>query len=275
MKLPSEQRRFLLRPLAIMTVSVFILLSLSCVFIVTSSNRLKLNSTLMKVTSTQRSLSQKIVNYIAADNLEGKITGLRLDSLISSFTQLQHVLLYGDQNLNVAPLKEDMISEYHKLDIGYINFFRELGRNISNDSASNFLNLLNTENLYLEQLDNFSARISGASNQEVENFQFKEISIICISIILIFIEVRFIFLPAIKKIEGQNTALREISFTQAHIVRRPLTNIQSLLTMILDNKKQDQFVTELLTLAKKEADELDAVIKNNVHKSDKHNKIEI
>ena len=124
-------------------------------------------------------------------------------------------------------------------------------------------------------MDDFSNKLSGASNQEVENFQFKEISILFISILLIFIEVRFIFLPAIKKIEGQNTALREISFTQAHIVRRPLTNIQSLITLILESKKQDQFCTEILTLAKKEADELDAVIKNNVHKSDKYNKIEI
>jgi signal transduction histidine kinase len=89
----------------------------------------------------------------------------------------------------------------------------------------------------------------------------------------VLIEIIFIFLPAIKKIENQNKALREISFTQAHIVRRPLTNIQSLLNMTLE-KKQDAFNTQLLTMAKKEADELDLAIKNNIYKSDKNYRAE-
>ncbi len=264
-----------MRALVTMTISILILLLLSCFFIVTSSNRLKLNAAVMKVTATQRSLSQQIVNYIAADNLEGHVSGLSLDSLIHSFTQLQQVLLYGDKSLNVLPLKEDMILEYHKLDIGYIHFFYQLGRNISNDKIANFLDLLNAENFYLQQLENFSARLIGYSNEEVKNFQLEEICILCISIVLIILEIRFIFLPAIKKIEGQNTVLREISFTQAHIIRRPLTNIQSLLTLMLETNKQDAFTKELLTLAKKETDELDSIIKNNVYKSDRNNKMAI
>jgi signal transduction histidine kinase len=173
----------------------------------------------------------------------------------------------------VSPLKKELILEYHKLDVAYINFSKQLEQSILNENGGNFVNLLNAQNSYLQQLDNFTANLTGYSNREVRDFRLKEICILCISIILIVVEVRFIFLPAIRKIERQNNVLREISFTQSHIVRRPLTNIQGLLTLTLEVKKQDPYSVQLLTLAKKEADELDAAIKNNIYKSDKSYKL--
>ena len=273
MKPPFKQRHPLLRPLAGMTISIILLFLLSYFFIVSSSNKLNLDAAAMKIISTQRSLSQQIINSIAADNLEGQISGPPLDSLTTAFTNLQHVLLYGNANLNIAPLKKELILEYQKLNVAYINFSQQLEHNILNGNGGNFVNLLNAQNLYLLQLDNFTTNLTGYSNDAVKNFRLKEICILCASIILVVIQVRFIFLPAITKIERQNNVLREISFTQSHIVRRPLTNIQSLLTLTLEAKKQDPYSIQLLTLAKKEADELDAAIKNNIYKSDKSYKL--
>ena len=273
MKPPFKQRHPLLRPLAGMTISIILLFLLSYFFIVSSSNKLNMDAAAMKIISTQRSISQQIINSIAADNLEGQISGPPLDSLINAFTRLQHVLLYGDSTLTIAPLKNELILQYHKLDVAYINFSRELEHNILSGNSGSFVNLLDAQNLYLSQLDNFTANLTGYSNEEVKNFRLKEICILCISIILVIIEVRFIFLPAITKIERQNNVLREISFTQSHIVRRPLANIQSLLILTLETKNQDPYSVQLLTLAKKEADELDAAIKNNIYKSDKSYKL--
>lgn len=273
MKPPFKQRHPLMRPLAVMTVSIIVLFLLSFLFIISSSKKLNLDAAVTKIISTQRSLSQQIINSIAADNLEEQISGPTLDSLTNAFSSLQHVLLYGDANLNILPLKKDMVSQYHKLDVAYINFSKELEHSILNDDGAHFVNLLNAQNLYLLQLDNFTANLTGYSNREVRNFRLKEICILFISILLVVVEVRFVFLPAIRKIERQNNVLREISFTQSHIVRRPLTNIQSLLTLTLEVKKQDPYSVQLLTLAKKEADELDAAIKNNIYKSDKSYKL--
>ena len=273
MKPPFKQRHPLMRPLAVMTISIIVLFLLSFLFIISSSKKLNLDAAATKIISTQRSLSQQIINSIAADNLEGQISGPPLDSLTNAFNSLQHVLLYGDANLNIAPLKKDLILQYHKLDVAYINFSKELEHSILNDDGGHFVNLLNAQNLYLLQLDNFTANLTGYSNRELRNFRLKEICILCISILFVVVEVRFIFLPVIRKIERQNNVLREISFTQSHIVRRPLTNIQSLLTLTLEAKKQDPYSVQLLTLAKKEADELDAAIKNNIYKSDKSYKL--
>ena len=273
MKPPFKQRHPLLRPLAGMTISIIVLFLLSFFFIVTSSNKLNLDAAATKIISTQRSLSQQIINSIAANNLEGRLSGPPLDSLINAFNNLQHVLLYGNANLNVAPLKKDLILQYRKLDVAYNNLSKELEYNILSGNRGNFVKLLNAQNLYLLQLDDFTANLPGYSNREIKNFRLKEICILCISIILVGLQVRFIFLPVIRKIEHQNNVLREISFTQSHIVRRPLTNIQSLLTLTLEVKKQDPYSIQLLTLAKKEADELDTAIKNSIYKSDKSYKL--
>lgn len=270
MRPPWKQRHVLLGPLAVITVSILILLLLSFWFIVDSSNNFKLNAAIMKITATQRSLSQQIINSIASDNLEGEISGPPLNELTDSLVILQKTLLYGNEGFNITPLKENFILNYQQLDAGYMQFFQQVDQNISNDSSKNFVMLLNAENDYLKQLDNFNTRLTGYSNKEVRIFQLKETCILIISLLLVFFEVRFIFLPAVKKIESQNTAMREISFTQAHTLRMPLTNIQGLLSILLENKEIDAVNNQLLSLVKKQADELDVLIKANIYKSDKN-----
>lgn len=275
MKPPFKQRHPLFLPLAGMTISILLLFSLSYFIIINSSNKLNINATELKIVTTQRSLSQEITNSIAADNLEGQIWGPPLDSLLNSFTYLHHTLLYGDPGKNIVPLKQNLLDEYHKLDVGYLAFFKQLERNISSDSSKGFVDLLNAENMYLQELDDFTEKLTGYSNHEVRNFRLTEVFILCVSLIIVFMEIRLIFMPAIIKIEKQNSALREISFTQSHIVRRPLANIQGLLTLTLDVKNQDPYCFQLLQLAKKEADELDAAIKNNIYKSDMNYKLDL
>ena len=273
MRPPFKQRHPLLLPLGGMTITILLLFLLSYFFTITSSNKLNLNAAVIRITATQRALSQQVINSLAADNLGSQVPGPPLDSVLYSFNQLQHLLLYGDKNLNIEPLKEELIPEFNKLNVDYTDLLQQAEHSISNNSNGNFINLLNAENRYLQQLDSFTNSVTVLSGEEIKNFQLEEICILFISIAIIFMEIKFIFLPAIRKIEKQNTVLREISFTQSHTIRRPLTNIQSLLNLVLEIKKQDTFSIELLTLAKKEAEELDAVIRNNVQKSDKSYKV--
>jgi len=275
MKPPFKQRHPLFRPLAAMTASILCLFILSYFLVITSSDKLNLNASILKIASSQRSLSQEMTNSIAADNLEGEISGLPLDSLMNIFKQQQNILLRGNSDLNIQPLKRQFLSDYHNLDVVYTGFVKQLNRNLSSDSTGFFVDLLNAENTYLKELDNFTGKLSGYSNKEVENFRLKEVIILCISLMLVFMEIRLIFMPAITKIERQNIALREISFTQSHIVRKPLANIKGLITLTLDAKNQDPYSVQLLQLAKKEADELDAAIKNNIYKSDVNHRLDI
>jgi hypothetical protein len=274
MKAPFKQRHPLFFPLTAMTVSILGLFLLSYYIIISSSDKLSINATVLRIATKQKSLSQEIVNSIAADNLEGQLWGPPLDSLINSLDDLQHNLLYGNADLNIASFKKDFTGEYDKLQTAYADFLKQVQKNIGSNNSSIFVDLLNTQHYYLQQLDGFTAKLTGFSNEEVQHFRLNEVFILCASLIIVLMEIRLIFLPAIKKIERQNKVLREISFTQSHIVRRPLANIQGLLTLTLNVKNQDPYSAELLQLAKKEADELDAAIKNNIHKSDKNYKLD-
>lgn len=274
MKVPFRQRHPLFFPLTAMTVSILALFLLSYYIIISSSNKLNINATVLKIVTRQRSLSQEIINSIAADNLEGQIWGPSLDSLINSFHDLQLNLMNGNSDLNIAFLKKDFIGDYNKLQTGYADFSKQLEKNIGSNNSGTFVDLLNAQDYYLHQLDDFTAKLTGFSNEEVRHFRLNEVFILCASLIIVVMEIGLIFIPAITKIERQNKALREISFTQSHIVRRPLANIQGLLTLTLNVQHQDPYSVELLQLAKKEADELDAAIRNNIHKSDNNYKLD-
>jgi hypothetical protein len=274
MKVPFRQRHPLFFPLTAMTVSILALFLLSYYIIISSSNKLNINATVLKIVTRQRSLSQEIINSIAADNLEGQIWGPSLDSLINSFHDLQLNLMNGNSDLNIAFLKKDFIGDYNKLQTGYADFSKQLEKNIGSNNSGTFVDLLNAQDYYLHLLDDFTAKLTGFSNEEVRRFRLNEVFILCASLIIVVMEIGLIFIPAITKIERQNKALREISFTQSHIVRRPLANIQGLLTLTLNVQHQDPYSVELLQLAKKEADELDAAIRNNIHKSDNNYKLD-
>jgi PAS domain S-box-containing protein len=75
----------------------------------------------------------------------------------------------------------------------------------------------------------------------------------------------------IKEIEDQNKRLREISWTQSHLVRGPLSRILGLVNLMTLDKEQASN-EELLPLLQKSASDLDDVIKEIIRKTREFNK---
>ena len=169
--------------------------------------------------------------------------------------------------MDITPLKHNLHEGYNQLDLAYNNLMKSISINLSSDVKEDFIQLLNAEDYYLQQLDEFVSKLNSYSNQQVRKFKIEEISIFFFSLVLIFSEIIFIFFPAINKIEKQNKLLTEIAFNEGHLVRRPLTNIQSLLNLISESKPVDADTNHLVQLAISEANELDNVIKQTVKKT--------
>ncbi len=254
-------------PRIILALSIITLSLISYFLISTSTNALLLNSAVTKLTTRQRTLSQQIINSLAADNLEGKEEGPAIQTSINNFTSLEKDFLNGDSATDITPLKQSLYADYNQLDIAYKKLMNSVTINLSNDVNGDFIQLLNGENNYLQQLDEFVSKLNSYSNQQVKKFKIEEISILLFSLLLIFSEIIFIFFPAINKIEKQNKMLTEIAFNEAHLVRRPLTNIQSLLNLISESKPENADTNHLVQLAISEANELDNVIKQTVQKT--------
>jgi len=71
----------------------------------------------------------------------------------------------------------------------------------------------------------------------------------------------------IKEIELQNQKLKEIAWTQSHIVRAPLSQILGLTQLILDDKKNTKETKELIIILNNSAKELDKIIQEIITKS--------
>jgi PAS domain S-box-containing protein len=74
-------------------------------------------------------------------------------------------------------------------------------------------------------------------------------------------------LSRLNKIENQNKALKEISWTQSHIVRAPLANIMGLIFLLKENNNMEVKDEQLIALISESAEKLDQIIREIVKKT--------
>lgn len=73
---------------------------------------------------------------------------------------------------------------------------------------------------------------------------------------------------AIKDIETQNNNLKEIAWTQSHLVRAPLARIIGLINILQHHYTKEENIEELLSYIKDAGEELDSIIKEIVRKAE-------
>lgn len=71
----------------------------------------------------------------------------------------------------------------------------------------------------------------------------------------------------IKEIELQNQKLKEIAWTQSHIVRAPISQILGLAQLVLEDKNATEETKELVAILNNSAQELDTIVKEIIDKS--------
>jgi len=74
-------------------------------------------------------------------------------------------------------------------------------------------------------------------------------------------------LERMNKIELQNKALKDITWTQSHVVRAPLANLLGLITLFKENTKNGKHDDDLVEYINASAQQLDTIIRDIVKKS--------
>src|SRR5215471_3464455 len=198
----SGKTNKLLIPFIIMTFSIIVLSIASQLLINASLSDIRSDVNLINTLGRQKILSQQIVNEIASDNLLGKITGEPINKLQTNFAHGQSVLLKGDASLKIQPLEPKFSPQYQELDKRYQNFTMSMSRaTISESNNADFVDLMNKQNAYSNEVDQFISHLNGYSADKINKFQFTEILILVASLTIILLEVVFIFFPAINKIQ--------------------------------------------------------------------------
>jgi PAS domain S-box-containing protein len=72
----------------------------------------------------------------------------------------------------------------------------------------------------------------------------------------------------LRKIQKQNTVLKQIAWEQSHVVRAPLARIKGLVYLLAEGSFEDLSQTEIMCHIKQSTDELDDIIKNIVQKTE-------
>ena len=75
----------------------------------------------------------------------------------------------------------------------------------------------------------------------------------------------------IKAIEDSNERLREIAWTQSHVVRAPLARIMGLIDLLKNHKENIENITEIIDNILISSEELDKVIRKIANKTEKYN----
>ena len=254
-------------PRIVLTVSIVAVSIVSFYFISTTSNVLLLSSYLSKITSKQRTLCSQIINSMAADNLGGKLKGAPLEKTLKDFVNSEVSFSKTDSVLNARLGKHTLSPEYKNLYDAYDSLMNSISMNLESGNSDYFVNLLTAENYYLKALDKYVSDLNSYSNSEVQGFKMKEISILLVSLLLVLLEITWLFLPAVKKINKQNNELtvfsselkeshkllqshvkeleeknellKKIAHIQSHDVRQPLTSIMALVALIKEGYTVD------------------------------------
>lgn len=247
-------------PFIILTGSIIILCVLVQVLLQSSLDDMKVDAAIVTMARDERTIAHQVVNSIAADNLAGELTDPSADSLFFVFKKL-HTSLVAPQKGN-QQFKKELASINDKY--GY--FSNAIILNSGSDSTSNddFVLLLNTQSDYIRALDAYIAVLTGNSEAKIERFRREEMLLTAFSLLIVLLEVLFIFLPAIKKIKKQSRQFRVIAFNHSHIIRQPLANIKGLLELVDCNSFNEES-KEIFTMLKEEAEKLDDVIKHSIY----------
>ena len=267
---PFKKRRFfskenkLLVPIVILSVSILVLGISSQMLIEASLDDIRADANYAGLVGKQRALSQQIVKDIVIKDWAKLSGGESIDSLLNIIVEQNKILCRGDKSIGIKPLPQELVPAYNKMLIVFDDFANTLKKPGTHKNApQSFLTLVNEQEKYSRELDNYSAAIANNTNKEVNKFYLKAVWIMIARVAIVSLEVFFIFLPAVKRIQSQNDRLKAIAYHQSHIVRSPVCSILGIMSLIADTEDKEK-IKELVNMATIEAERLDDIIKETV-----------
>jgi len=253
----------LLVPIVIVSTSIVILGISSQILIESFLQDLKSDANYTGLVRKQRAISQEIIKDVVSEKWVNLSTGESTDSLLNIISEQNKILYTGDNHLNVKTPDKELIPTYNKM----ISAFKEFANTLettdtSKNAALSFLNLINKQQNYSREIDNYAGAIAEHNNNKVDEFYLKIALLMIARVAIVSLEVFFIFLPAVKKIQKQNNQLKAIAYHQSHIVRSPICSIIGTLSLVAESEEEEK--EKLISMATMEAERLDNIIKETV-----------
>lgn len=260
-KPPLSQSPFVV-PYLILIASIIFLSVSSYVILHDALEDIKSDARMINLSSRQRMLSQGIVKDLMAISFLSPSWKGDLNSYIQQIRTVHDAILNGNEELGLKPLAETHRYAYEQSDFAFKQFNALIPDKRMFENQDSLARLVAKQKLYLASMDRFVLHLDQENSRAIVRFQHIELVLMLVSVTVIILEVVLIFIPAIRRINRQQSKLRRLAFEESHTMRHPLTNILGILK-IINWESLSQRDVQYMRMLEKEASKIDETIKAN------------
>lgn len=188
----------------------------------------------------QSMLSQKIVKtaYRALmSRSQDDIVALK--NLTSLWNDVHWGLQGGSARMNLPPLENDGARNlFEQLQPHQTALFEAVNQTQQVDDLRLRIEMIDAQGqAFLVIMDQIVSSFETNARQKLVSLMYLELVLATVTILVLIIEIFFVFRPFYRKITVQNEQLREIAYIQSHEVRRPVCSILGLMQLIQDEEE--------------------------------------
>ncbi|AWV98792.1 type IV pili methyl-accepting chemotaxis transducer N-terminal domain-containing protein [Arcticibacterium luteifluviistationis] len=228
----------------------------------------------INISGKQRMLSQKLnLEFYQLSERKKDINDVK--KTFNQAKQAHFGLINGNKELDLKAIDSPEVNQMLQKLNGRYSFTDNIISNFEQTGELNLKSVNDNQRLLLEEMDSIVNALEMQSQEKVSGIVLLEIILAIISIIIIALEVRYIYYPQAQslkksnnKVTQQNEALKNIAWQQSHEVRKPVANILAISQLIkTDPTLIDSEKTQLLDHLEESTHDLDKIIKSIVDKA--------
>ena len=195
---------------------------------------------IVNLAGRQRMLSQKIVKtaYRALMTRDPEQI-VELKNLTETWNEVHWGLQQGSDLLELPPLRSEPIQQlFTQMQPHQTALFEAVNRTQGVDDLLPRVEKINEEGQeFLVRMDKIVNTFEADARRKLTLLMRLEIILAVVSILVLMLEIFFVFRPFYRKIAAQNEQLRDIAYIQSHEVRRPVCSILGLMQLIQDEEE--------------------------------------
>ena len=188
----------------------------------------------INISGKQRMLSQKLfglIQYYQADTSNGGIKE-DIQQSFNSWLSVHNDLLNGNEIPNYIKLELDIITPN-------VKFVAELMTDINQPESLDISQLHSNQAVFLSQMDYVVSLLEKNSKEKLSTIVRIEFILAFFTLIVIFLEIQYIFRPIIRQLafrneelNKQNQVLEEYAYIASHDLRTPIQNLLNFLGLL-------------------------------------------
>lgn len=202
----------------------------------------KIDAHTINISGKQRMLSQRIIGlFYDYDTYKTPAIKEQITTSFEEWETVHYHLINGHPAENLKPCSPKIVEKLNEITSNII-YSKRLLNDIDNIQEEDFKQLRINQDAFLVKMDAIVGLLEKESDEKLRSIINIEIILAILTLFLLFLEVRYIFMPATKKLNDQNKQLRqnnqvleEYAYIASHDLRTPIQNLINFLGLLKES----------------------------------------